>query len=315
MKICRFRFQGNTHCGFFDDQRVLPIRTMAERAGFSELVEILRVDQFDDLLPSDSPEWQRLVELHRFLEENPTLTSDLWTNRAEVQLLPPIARPNKLLLLAGNYAAHIHEQGGISAEREKTFPYVFLKPPTTTLVGDCADVTIPKISPDKIDHEVELAVVIGRQAKDVPHSQALDYVVGYTIVNDLSDRQFRPNPGRTERPRDKHFDWLHGKWHDGFCPCGPCLTTSDEIPDPQLLELRLWVDGELRQQGSTADQIFPVAAVIEFLSSWMTLEPGDIIATGTPSGVGNASGKYLQPGQTVVAEIPPIGHLTTQMVL
>ncbi|MCA9134907.1 MAG: fumarylacetoacetate hydrolase family protein, partial [Planctomycetales bacterium] len=124
----------------------------------------------------------------------------------------------------------------------------------------------------------------------------------------------RPNATREARPRDKFFDWLHGKWHDGFCPCGPCLATADEIPDPQQMPLQLTVDDQLRQSGNTADQIFSVAEVIEFLSNWVTLEPGDILSTGTPAGVGNASGKFLAAGQCVVASIPGIGELTTHMV-
>jgi 2,4-diketo-3-deoxy-L-fuconate hydrolase len=105
-----------------------------------------------------------------------------------------------------------------------------MKPPATTLVGDQAQVRIPAISPDQIDHEIELAVVMGQTARGVTADQALQYVAGYTIINDLSDRNFHPNPARQTRPRDSFFDWLHGKWHDGFCPCGPCLVTTDEIP-------------------------------------------------------------------------------------
>jgi 2-keto-4-pentenoate hydratase/2-oxohepta-3-ene-1,7-dioic acid hydratase in catechol pathway len=232
-----------------------------------------------------------------------------------VQLLPPVASPPKLLLLAGNYAEHVREQGeNFQLERERTFPYVFMKPPSTTLVGDDSNIQIPVNSKEKIDHEVELAVVMGRKARDVTATEALNYVAGFTIINDLSDRGFRPNPQRVERPRDKFFDWLHGKWHDGFCPCGPCLVTTDDIPNPQVLELQLTVDGETRQRGNTADQIFGVAEVIAFISGWVTLEPGDIISTGTPSGVANASGKFLRAGNVMVASIPGIGLLKNTLV-
>ncbi len=314
MKLSRIEYNGRTACAFFQEDRVLPIDSLARALRKSVLLPALATGRLEALLPTDSDVWGALSDVHQRLMHDPELGASEWLSRTGVKLLPPIAAPNKLLLLAGNYSAHIEEQGGVSAERYRTFPYVFMKPPDTTLVGDSAEVAIPSISPEKIDHEVELAVVIGRPARNVDRSLALSYVAGYTIVNDLSDRGFRPNPQRQQRPRDSHFDWMHGKWHDGFCPCGPNLTTVDEIQDPQQLSLKLWVDGQLRQEGYSSDQVFSVAEVIEFLSSWMTLQPGDIIATGTPSGVGNASGKFLQAGQQIVAEIPGIGHLTTLMV-
>lgn len=313
MKLCRYEIHGQPQCGFYEPQRILPIHAAAQAVEPWEVIAKLASAPFESLLPIHSQEWKALESLHHQTATNPDIWQSHSIDRNSVKLLPPIAQPKKLLLLAGNYAAHIEEQGWKAAERNQTFPYVFLKPASTTLVGDRAEVPIPKISPSKIDHEVELAVVIGREARSVNRSVALDYVAGYTIINDLSDRGFQPNPDRKDRPRDKHFDWMHGKWHDGFCPCGPNLTTADEISDPQDLWLKLWVDDELRQEGSTSDQVFSVAEVIEFLSSWMTLEPGDILATGTPSGVGNASGKFLRAGQTIVAEIPAIGRLTTTM--
>jgi 2-keto-4-pentenoate hydratase/2-oxohepta-3-ene-1,7-dioic acid hydratase in catechol pathway len=314
MKLCRFDYHGRTRCGFYDTQRVLPLDDLAAHAGQKYLTDAMRGGELERLLPTDSALWSALVDLHEESMRQPGDSRLLWLDRSEVQLLPPIAHPRKLLLLAGNYAEHVAEQGGVVTQREQTFPYVFTKPASTTLVGDQARVAIPPISPDKIDHEVELAVVIGKTARRVSAQESLKYVAGYTIINDLSDRGFRPNPGRQQRPRDAHFDWLHGKWHDGFCPCGPCLVSADEVSDPQTLKLDLWVDGDLRQSGSTDQQIFSVAQVIEFLSSWMTLEPGDIISTGTPSGVGNATGRFLPSGQTVVAQIEPIGKLTTILI-
>ncbi|MDP7305410.1 MAG: fumarylacetoacetate hydrolase family protein, partial [Pirellulaceae bacterium] len=220
-------------------------------------------------------------------------------------------RPRKLFLLAGNYAKHIEEGGGIAAERAETFPYLFMKPPTTTLTDPGRPVIIPNVSPNHVDWELELAVVIGKKAKGVAEADALDYVAGYTVINDISNRVFRPNPGRKERAKDGFFDWLHGKWHDSFCPCGPCVTTPDEIPDPQTLDLKLSVNGKVQQDASTAQQIFPVAAVIEFISSFVTLEPGDIISTGTAQGVGHTTGSYLKPGDQIEASISSIGLLKT----
>jgi 2-keto-4-pentenoate hydratase/2-oxohepta-3-ene-1,7-dioic acid hydratase in catechol pathway len=213
-----------------------------------------------------------------------------------------------LLLLAGNYAAHVVERGGTAAEREETFPYVFLKPPTTlTHPGD--PVVIPRDSPDHIDYECELGVVIGRRGRDVDEADALRCVAGYTVINDISDRTFTPNPNRKPRERDKFFDWLHGKWHDTFCPVGPCVLSADAVPDPQAMPVRLTVNGEIRQDASTAQMVFPVAAVVSFLSRFVTLEPGDLISTGTPSGVGSATGTYLKPGDVVRASVGNIGTL------
>jgi 2,4-didehydro-3-deoxy-L-rhamnonate hydrolase len=314
MQLCRFQTDSAPRCGFFEESRILPLDDFAAIAGQKYISDAVKAGELERLFPIDSARWHALVDLYHELQDNAEEASGMWLQRDSVTLLPPIARPNKLLLLAGNYAEHVKEQGDIAAERLQTFPYVFLKPASTTLVGDQSRVAIPLNSPDKIDHEIELAVIIGRTARNVDKSQALAHVAGYTIINDLSDRGFRPNPNRKERPRDKHFDWSHGKWHDGFCPCGPNLTTTDEISDPQALTLSLRVNNEIRQHGSTSEQVFSVAEVIEFISSWITLEPGDIISTGTPAGVGNATGKFLKAGQTVQAEILPIGQLTCYMV-
>ena len=185
---------------------------------------------------------------------------------ADVRLLVPIANPPKVLLLAGNYAKHVAERGGTAAERQETFPYVFMKPPSTTLTRPGDPIVIPRVSPDHIDWECELGVVIGRRCRHVDEDEALGYIAGYTIVNDISDRAFKPNPGRKPRERDKFFDWLHGKWHDTFCPMGPCILSADAVPDPQALPIRLSVNGEVKQNASTAEMVFPVAAVVSFLS-------------------------------------------------
>ena len=143
---------------------------------------------------------------------------------------------------------------------------------------------IPRVSPDQIDWECELGVVIGRHCRGVSESRCSDYVAGYTVVNDISDRGFKPNPGRKTRERDKFFDWMHGKWHDTFCPMGPCILSADAVPDPQSLPIKLTVNGQIKQEATTGEMIFPVAAVVSFLSQFVTLEPGDVIATGNPVG-------------------------------
>src|SRR5205814_1827138 len=141
-----------------------------------------------------------------------------------------------------------------------------------------------------------------------------EYVAGYTVMNDISDRKFRPNPGRKERTNDKWFDWEHGKWHDTFAPCGPCITSADAIPDPQNLKMKLTVSGSVKQDATTAQQIFPVAAVVAFISDIVTLEPGDLISTGTPGGVGATTGTVLKPGDRIEAWIGGIGTLVSLVV-
>ncbi len=317
MQVCRYRHHDQTAAGFYDPETIVP--TVAAAAAYSsassDSVELPDTDNLLELLPPDGTAFVNATKVAGWLQHHRAdLPAGLALSQADVELLVPIARPNKLMLLAGNYARHIEEGGGTAVERAETFPYVFMKPPTTTLTNPGGSVHIPTISPDHIDWELELAVVMGREAKGVSEQEALSYVAGYTVINDISNRKFRPNPGRKERSKDNFFDWLHGKWHDSFCPCGPCITSSNAIDDPQQLDLTLRVNGQVRQDASTAQQVFPVAAVIEFISSFVTLEPGDIISTGTPAGVGNTSGTYLKPGDRVEASISSIGTLVSQVV-
>jgi 2-keto-4-pentenoate hydratase/2-oxohepta-3-ene-1,7-dioic acid hydratase in catechol pathway len=156
----------------------------------------------------------------------------------------------------------------------------------------------------ELDYEVELAVVIGVGGKDIPRAEALGHVFGYTVINDVTARDLQK----------RHNQWFKGKSLDTFCPMGPVLVTADELPDPQALAISLRVNGQLRQQSHTSKMIFPVAQCIEVLSQSMTLLPGDIIATGTPDGVGAASGNFLRPGDRMEAEIEGIGVLANKIV-
>lgn len=317
MRLCRFSIDEMILTGLYTDDHVIPLDQAADAYADEQGVELelAATENLLDLLPPDGVGFAAARELTDWLARlDPAQVDELAIPVEEVNLLVPIANPPKLLLLAGNYAAHIAERGGTAAEREETFPYVFMKPPTTTLTNPSAPIVIPKVSPDHIDWECELGVVIGRQCKAVSEAEALSYVAGYTVVNDISDRKFTPNPTRKTRERDRFFDWLHGKWHDTFCPMGPCLLSAHALPDPQSLRIRLTVNGETKQDASTAQMVFPVAAVVSFLSQFVTLEPGDIISTGTPSGVGSATGTYLKPGDTVVASIEGIGALENPVV-
>ncbi len=317
MRLCRFRLDDTVLAGLYRDDLVIPIDQACDACSEELGVDLLlpASDDLLDLLPPDGPYHPACRELADWVDglDRDALAA-LAIPTADVELLVPVARPNKILLLAGNYAAHVAERGGTAAERQETFPYVFLKPPSTTLTHPFAPVVIPRVSPDHVDWECELGVVIGRACRDVDEAEALSHVAGYTVVNDVTDRKFTPNPGRKPRERDKFFDWLHGKWHDTFCPMGPCLLSADAAGDPQDFRLTLDVNGARRQDGSTGQMVFPVAAVIAFLSRFVTLEPGDIVSTGTPGGVGSAKGTYLKPGDVVVAAIDRVGRLENPFV-
>ncbi len=302
MRICRFEQNGEIQFGFYTDNMIGPLSGLIQETER----DVLSAKSIIDLLPGG--------KFHHLIVTIESRVSDDLIHREgtpleDVRLLVPIPNPSKLLLLAGNYAKHVEEGGDRAEERERTFPYVFMKPPSTTLTNPGDPVRIPKCSPDQIDWELELGVVIGKTCSGVSEEEALDFVAGYTVVNDISDRAFHPNPQRAERSRDVFFDWLHGKWHDTFCPMGPCILPANEVEDPQQFEMQLHVNGNVEQDSSTAEMVFPVAAVVSFISDFVTLEPGDIISTGTPAGVGKAKGKFLRSGDTVNASIGGIGVL------
>jgi 2-keto-4-pentenoate hydratase/2-oxohepta-3-ene-1,7-dioic acid hydratase in catechol pathway len=228
----------------------------------------------------------------------------------EVRLLAPVQRPGKIVAVAGNYPQHLVEGGMGALDHDRTVPRLFLKP-STTVVGPDESLLLPDLS-DQVDWEVELAVVIGRRTRQVPARVALDSVAGYCVMNDVSARRFDWGiHDRLSTDWDVFFDWLVGKWPDGFAPIGPWLVTPDELPDPQALALTMRINGEVRQAANTSDMIFSVAEIIEHVSRIMTLEPGDILTTGTPAGVGVATNSFLKPGDLMEASIEGIGTLRT----
>jgi 2-keto-4-pentenoate hydratase/2-oxohepta-3-ene-1,7-dioic acid hydratase in catechol pathway len=236
-----------------------------------------------------------------FATGTPVLTADVVTPG---KLLSPVAPPN-ILGIGLNYRRHAEEMGRPLPQ----FPMIFVKS-TNTVQNPGDPIFLPRSSnaSHEVDYECELAVVIGRTAKNVPRERALDHVLGYTIANDVS-------------ARDWQFKWgggqfCQGKGFDTFCPLGPVLVTTDEIPDPGALAIRTRVNGELRQDSSTSDLIFDVPTLIAFLSASKTLLPGTVILTGTPSGVGAAlhPPRFLQPGDTVSIEIEYLGTLTNPVL-
>jgi len=233
----------------------------------------------------------------------------------EVTLDAPLRNTHKLILLAGNYREHIREAGfRVPESSERITPQFFMKPPSTTVIGPGQPICLPR-NGVWVDWEVELAVVIGKRGRHIPASQAMSFVFGYTIVNDVSERRYNSQiSNRFLREKDPFMDWLHGKWFDTFAPMGPAVVTPGEIPDPHNLRLALRRNGKLEQDANTSQMLHGVPYLIHKLSEIMTLEPGDVIATGTPAGVGHSKGIFLKAGDIIECHIEGIGTLTNPVV-
>ncbi len=225
----------------------------------------------------------------------------------QVTLAAPLPRPGKLMCLAGNYASHIEEGGGSYVGKEKMIPRFFIKPCTAVTATD-QPVRIPP-STAFADWELELAVVVGKSGRDLTPDEAEAHIMGYTIFNDISARELTFRTELPEQEGDYFFDWLVGKWLDSFGPMGPWITTRDEIPQPDRLPMRLWHNGQLQQDANSGQMIFSPAEALSFVSQFVTLQPGDLLSTGTPAGVGHAKKVRLQPGDHIRGEIEGLGVL------
>jgi 2-keto-4-pentenoate hydratase/2-oxohepta-3-ene-1,7-dioic acid hydratase in catechol pathway len=221
-------------------------------------------------------------------------------SRAIAELPTPFRRPGKIICVGLNYYSHLAEIG----EAVPEYPILFLKP-ATSIIGPEQAIILPRIS-KQVDYEGELAVVIGRAGKNISQRNALDYVAGYTCANDVSahDIEFRTS------------QWTSGKMLDTFCPLGPVLVTQNEIPDPNSLRLKTTLNGRTVQDASTADMVFSVDFLVSYVSSLATLEPGDVILTGTPAGIGcnRKPQVFLKAGDQVSVEIDGIGTLTNPVI-
>jgi len=228
--------------------------------------------------------------------------------QGEVTWEPPVPNPEKIFGVAVNYRAHGQETGLEPPER----PYFFPKFPNA-LVGHEGPVVKHKVV-QKLDWEVELVVVIGRPGKYIQPEKALDHVFGYAAGNDISIRDWQFPPGWPQQLNPYGQYWIWGKSMDTAAPVGPYVVTRDEVPDPNRLGLRLWVNGQLEQEGNTSDLIFNIQQLIHWASQGITLKPGDLIFTGTPPGVGFPKGKILKGGDVVEAEVEQVGLLRVYVV-
>ncbi|MDR4946007.1 fumarylacetoacetate hydrolase family protein [Neobacillus cucumis] len=230
--------------------------------------------------------------------ENSTQTSALY-QKENLQIGAPVLKPNKIICVGLNYKNHILEM-----KRDlPVHPVIFAKF-ATAITGPNDIFPLNSNLTKKLDYEAELAFVIGKEGKDIPYEDALDYVFGYTVANDITARDMQK----------RTLQWLQGKTLDKSLPLGPVLVTKDEIPNPHCLDISLTVNDEVRQKSNTEQLLFNVNHLVEFLSGIVTLEPGDIVLTGTPGGVGEAQNKFLQDGDKVKVEVSGIGAIETTIV-
>lgn len=240
---------------------------------------------------------RRLVEAAK----NSDRVNEFKLQFTDIEWLSPIPRtPKNILCVGKNYDEHVKEMGGEASPEDLL---VFTKPPTA-IAADEQTVPVHALKTTTLDYEGELAVVIGKFGRDIPKNQAFDYIFGYTIANDISARDIQ----------ERHGQYFLGKALDGSCPLGPYVVTKDELPDPQTLTIVTKVNGEIRQNGSTKDMIFSVEELVSIISQHVTLEPGDIILTGTPAGVGKGMNppRYLKAGDEVKVSIEGIGTLANR---
>ena len=300
MRLATFRDEAGARIGVVDGDDLIDVGRAALFAGEEPPLELR------DMLALIEGGEQALERIRSLIAAAPAQSR---VALGSVELLAPIPRPRRNVFCLGrNYAEHAAESLRAIGQEVKLPPYpnVFTKA-TTTISGSYADIPFDASVSERIDWEVELAVIIGVGGRHVSKENALAHVFGYTVLNDVSARDIQNLPG---------VQWFQGKSLDGSCPTGPWIVTADEIPDPQNLALELRVNGATKQQDTTANMLFDVATIISTLTRVLTLEPGDIIATGTPAGVGFARTppEFLRPGDVMESEIERIGVLRNRVV-
>jgi 2-keto-4-pentenoate hydratase/2-oxohepta-3-ene-1,7-dioic acid hydratase in catechol pathway len=294
LKLAHHIRNGATRPAIVHDGSLIDVAQVGKELGISHLRDIVSLDQMLSEGMLDS--------LHGAEDR---ITSKFAGFPVEsVHLRSPILIPEKILLVARNYLSHNVEQKA----KPPSEPYFFTKF-RNALIGPGDPILIPRIS-KKVDWEAELAVIIGKPGKNIARKDAMEYVAGYAVANDISFRDLQFSTRSDDAAVALGSNWVKGKNLDSSFPLGPWLVTKDEIPDPNNLEISLMVNGTTRQHANTGDMIFKVEALIENVSAGMTLKPGDIISTGTPEGVGAfTGGPFLKDGDIVEATINGIGKL------
>ena len=288
MKLLTFQKGDRSCAGILLGERVLDVSSASAGQLPSELTSLL----------GDEAALARARELAQRAAEDEDFLLRFSVALNEVSLLAPIPRPGKILCLGCNYRDHAAESGmAVPSE-----PVIFSKA-ATSAIGPGQPIMLPAVS-EKVDYEVELAFVIGSPGKNIRRAEAMEHVAGYSVLNDVSARDYQ-----SEKPAGQ---WFLGKSFDTFCPLGPWIVTPDEIPDPHNLDLRCVVSGRTMQSSNTSELVFGVPEIIEYVSQVLTLETGDVVATGTPAGVGfgQKPPRYLRPGDVVECTVEGIGTLT-----
>ncbi len=300
MKLLTFASDTGQHPGLLlPGDTILRLDTALAQAG------VARIDSLQALLDAGPATLAAVRELEQAPHRD--RSPNLYVPLAAVRLCAPLPWPRKNVFCVGrNYKEHVTEAAKARGKEVKIpeFPQYFTKPPTA-VIGPFDDYEWDETITQKLDYEVELGVVIGRRGRNIPRERALDHVFGYTVINDLTARDLQK----------RHDQWFKGKGLDRSCPIGPWIVDAAEIPDPQALRVSLRVNGETRQEAPTSMMIFDVREIVAQLSQGLTLEPGDLIATGTPSGVGFAMDppRLLADGDLVEAEVSGIGVIANRV--
>ncbi len=293
MKLLHYVKDDNIRAGIVQDNLVYDLQELAALAGISELKDSKTIDEIL---------WKNQLNLVR--ESTTTVKKADSFPVSSAKLKSPILRPQKIFLAAVNYISHGKEQG-ISPPFE---PYFFTKF-RNTVIGPKDPIVIPRVS-RKVDWEAELGVIIGKRGKYISKREAMDYVAGYTVCNDISFRDLQLPEGWPAKSNPLGHNWVKGKGLDSSFPSGPWMVTSEEMQDPYSSEILLRINGIERQRSLAREMVFKIDYLIEYLSAGITLEPGDIISTGTPLGVAAFTGApYLKSGDVVETSISTIGEL------
>ncbi len=299
MRLATYRSNNGPRLGVVRGEQIIEVTALPGFAGAHDMLSL--IDQ-------GAPALARLRDALAGASDEQLQHTGALQPLTQVHLLAPIPRPRKNIFCLGrNYVEHALESTLARNDKgEVPEAPIFFSKAITTINGPYDDIPMDPAISDHMDWEVELGVIIGRAGKNIPAAQAMDYIFGYTVINDVTARDLQA----------KHNQWFKGKSLDGTCPIGPWIVTADEIADPHALDLRLRVNGVLKQESNTRLLIYNLPAIIEGLSAGLTLEPGDIIATGTPAGVGFARTppEFLHPGDLVEAEVEGIGMLRNRVV-
>lgn len=291
-RICRYRVNDVPKLGFYFDSYVVDVNEL-----FKQLGSEMRIESIEDLFLDHSSLREQMTVLYGKAEQT-------GTRIANFQLLPPVERPGKFICLAGNYMEHLRERDGEAAVRPKDI-HAFVKV-NTSVIGPNDDVVAGK-SVDMLDYELELGVVIGKRGRYIPVEKAAEHIGGYFVANDIGDRSFMPEvPGG-------RIHWLAMKAQDTFAPYGPCILLREPGMELSDLKMRIWINGELRQSVDPSQMVFSPEETIARLSQWMTLEPGDLIITGTPAGNAWSRKQFLKEGDVMRAEMDRVGAITNRV--